>query len=153
MSQRASILGAHRFLRKLPSGQIERLAEMAEHVSFPAHCRLFEEGTPARSFWLIDAGQVAVDTLVPGRGRVTIELLGRDDVLGLSWLQPPYQWQHGAITTQPMQAFQFDAAKVRQACEEDPELGYELLKRLMAVAAQRLQATRARMVQARSTAA
>jgi len=107
----------------------------------------------ARKFWLIDAGQVALDAMVPGDGRVTIEMLGRGDLLGLSWLQPPYTWKYGAITTQPMQAFEFDAEAVRAACAKDPVLGYELLLRFMAVAAHRLQATRARLLEARATAA
>lgn len=153
MNEQASVVGAHQFLRKLPARHAERLAALARHVSFPAQYRLFEEGTNARKFWLIDAGQVALDALVPGRGRVTIETLGRGDLLGLSWLEPPYQWQYGAITMQQTQAYEFDAAAVRQACAQDAEFGYELLIRMMAVAAHRLQATRARMLEARATAA
>ena len=148
MSGQATIIGTQSFLRHLPASQVERLSAMARHVSIPAHTRLFEEGSPAHSFWLIDAGQVALDTLVPGVGRVTIEKLGRGDVLGLSWLEPPYQYRYGAITTQPMQAFEFDAVAVRAACDADPVLGYALLDRFLAVAAQRLQATRARLIDA-----
>jgi CRP/FNR family transcriptional regulator, cyclic AMP receptor protein len=153
MTTQASIVGSHQFLHKLPAQHVEQLAGMATHVTFPAHHRLFEEGTRAHSFWLIDAGQVALDAMVPGDGVVTIELLGRGDVLGLSWLQPPYQWKYGAITTQPMQAYEFDAEAVRKACAEDTALGYELLLRFAEVAAHRLQATRARLLEARAKAA
>jgi CRP/FNR family transcriptional regulator, cyclic AMP receptor protein len=148
-----SIVGAHPFLRKLPACKAERLARLARHVSFPAQHRLFEEGTPAKKLWLIDAGQVALDTLVPGQGRVTIERIGRGDLLGLSWFQAPYVWDFGAITTQPMQAFEFDAADVRAACDADPELGYALVSRLLGVAVHRLQATRCRLAMRRDTAA
>ena len=85
---------------------------------------------------------------MPGDGRVTIEKLGRGDVLGLSWLAPPYQFKYGAVTTQPMQAFEFNAVAVRAACDADPALGYALLDRFAAVAAHRLQATRARLIDA-----
>jgi CRP-like cAMP-binding protein len=142
----ASIIGAQAFLRRLPASDVERLAAMARHVCIPAHTRLFEEGSPARAFWLIDAGQVALDTLVPGVGRVTIEQLGRGDVLGLGWLHQPHQYDYGAVTTQPMQAFEFDAVAVRAACEEDPAFGYALLERFLAIAAHRLQATRSRLI-------
>jgi CRP/FNR family transcriptional regulator, cyclic AMP receptor protein len=148
MTGQSAIVGAQSFLRGLPASQVERLSAMARHVSIPAHTRVFDEGAPARTFWLIDAGQVALDTLVPGVGRVTIEKLGRGDVLGLSWLESPYQYRYGAITTQPMQAYEFDAVAVRAACDEDPVLGYALLDRFLAVAAQRLQATRARLIDA-----
>jgi CRP-like cAMP-binding protein len=148
MTESASIIGAQQFLRRLPASQIERLAACARHVSLPTGTRLFDEGTPAHSFWLIDAGQVAIDTLVPGTGRVTIEKLGRGDVLGLSWLAPPYQFKYGAVATQPLQVFEFDARAVRAACDADPALGYALLDRFLTVAAHRLQATRARLIDA-----
>jgi CRP-like cAMP-binding protein len=112
----------------------------------PAGQRLFEEGATANRFWLIDAGQVTLDAMVPGQGRVIIEALGRGDVVGLSWLLPPYQWRFGAITTQPMQAFEFDAHAVRRACDNDPALASELSQRFSRVVVQRLQATRARLL-------
>jgi CRP/FNR family transcriptional regulator, cyclic AMP receptor protein len=148
MAGQAAIIGAQSFLRQLPACQVERLSACARHVSVPPRTRLFDEGAPAHAFWLIDAGQIAVDTLVPGDGRVTIEKLGRGAVLGLSWLAPPYQFKYGAVTTQPMQAFEFDAVAVRAACDADPALGYALLDRFAAVAAHRLQATRARLIDA-----
>jgi len=149
MSERTSIVAAHQFLRKMPAAHAERMAALATHVTFPARQMIFEEGTPARKFWLIDAGQAELEARVPGNGRVIIEELGRGDLLGLSWLQPPYQWQYGAIATQPVQAFEFEAAAVREAMAADPEFGFELMTRLMAVAAHRLNATRARLLQAR----
>lgn len=146
MGERISHIGGQPFLRGLPARYVDRLAEFACHVSLPARHRLFDEGGTADKFWLIDAGQVALDMLVPGQGRITIELLGRGDVIGLSWLQEPYQWRYGAITTQPLQAIEFDARAVRQACSLDPAFGYALVTRFMAVAARRLQTTRARLI-------
>jgi CRP/FNR family transcriptional regulator, cyclic AMP receptor protein len=153
MTEHSAIIAGQPFLRGMTPGQIERLAAMARHVRIPAGDRLFEEGTTARSFWLIDAGRVALDVLVPGDGRVIIETLGRGDVVGLSWLQPPCQFRYGAVILQPLQAFEFDAADVKAACDADPVLGYALLSRFMAVAARRLQATRARLFQAHTSAA
>lgn len=152
MTEQMPALAAQSFLRNLPADCIVRLAETARHVSVPAGYRLFDEDSPARKFWIIDAGQVALDTLVPGVGRVAIERLGRGDVVGLSWLQAPYQFRYGAVATQLMQAYEFDAVAVRAACELDPGLGYALLDRFLAVALHRLQATRARLIEARSTA-
>jgi CRP/FNR family transcriptional regulator, cyclic AMP receptor protein len=146
MTECTAIVGAQPFLRQLSASQVERLAGCARHVSVPAGTRLFDEGAPARSFWLIDAGQVALDTLVPGTGRVIIEKLGRGDVLGLSWLTPPRQFKFGAVATQPLQAFEFDATAVRTACGADTALGYALLDRFLAVAAHRLQVTRSRLI-------
>ena len=149
MGEQTSLVGAQPFLRGLPARYVARLADIANHVKLPARYRLFEEGGTADKFWLIDAGQAALDVLVPGQGTMVIEALGRGDVIGLSWLQQPYQWRYGAITTQPMQAIEFDARAVRLACSVDPAFGYALITRFMAVASNRLQATRARLIEAR----
>lgn len=114
MVQPVSQVRAQPFLRGLPESYIAQLAANAQHVSLPARYRLFDEGGTADRFWIIDAGQAALDVLVPGEGMTVIETLGRGDVIGLSWLQQPYQWRYGAITTQPMQATEFDARAVRR---------------------------------------
>jgi CRP/FNR family transcriptional regulator, cyclic AMP receptor protein len=147
-AQQIAVLGAQPFLRGMPPAQLAMLAGLCEHVAIPSGQRLFDEGSMAGRFWVIDAGQVTLDATVPGQGRVTIETLGRGDVIGLSWMLPPYQWRFGAIATQPMQAFAFDAAAVRAACDADPVLGYQLSRRFSAVVAHRLQATRARLIEA-----
>jgi CRP/FNR family transcriptional regulator, cyclic AMP receptor protein len=145
--QQVSVLGALPFLRGMPPATLAELAGLCEHVTIAAGRRLFDEGTRADRFWIIDAGQVTLDATVPGQGRVIIEKLGRGDVIGLSWMLPPYQWRFGAVATQPTQAFAFDAAAVRAACDADPVLGYELSRRFSAVVVRRLQATRARLVE------
>ena len=142
------MLGALPFLRGMPSAQLIELAELCEHVSIPSRQRLFDEGSRADRFWMIDAGQVTLDASVPGEGRVIIETLGRGDVIGLSWMLPPYQWCFSAVATQPAQAFVFDAPAVRAACDADPILGYELSRRFSAVVVHRLQATRLRLIEA-----
>jgi CRP-like cAMP-binding protein len=146
--QQTSVLGAQPFLRGMPSAQLAVLAELCEHVTIPSRERLFDEGCQADRCWIIDAGRVALDASVPGQGRVIIETLGRGDVIGLSGMLPPYQWRFGAVATQPTQAFVFDARAVRAACDTDPVLGYELSRRFSAVVVNRLQATRARLIEA-----
>jgi len=146
--EQVSVLGAQPFLRGMPAAQLAELAGLCEHVTIPSRQRLFEEDSRADRFWIIDAGQVTLDASIPGDGRMVIETLGRGDVLGLSWMLPPYQWRYGAVATQPTQAFVFDAPAVRAACDADPVLGYELSRRFSAVVVRRLQATRARLIEA-----
>jgi CRP/FNR family transcriptional regulator, cyclic AMP receptor protein len=140
------VLGSHPFLHGLPAHHVARLTPHARSVRMPDHYRLFEEGGTADRFWLIQAGQVALDTVVPGRGRVIIEQLGRGDVLGLSWLFPPFRWGFGAITTQPVHAFEFDGPAIRAECGQDPEFGREMTRRFLRVTLHRLQATRGRLL-------
>jgi CRP/FNR family cyclic AMP-dependent transcriptional regulator len=152
MTTEKAILAAQPFLRGMADGHLAKLASLCEHVAVPTRQRLFDEGATADRFWLIDAGQVTIDTIVPGRGRLTIEVLGRGDVIGLAWLTPPYQWRFGALATQPMQAYQFDARAVRAACDEDPALGYELSRRVSGLLVRRLQAIHTRLLDASARA-
>ncbi len=139
-------LTVHPFVRGMAEEHIARLSEVTRYISVPARCRLFEEGGTADRFWLIEAGQVALDLHVPGHGPIIIETVGRGDVIGWSWLFPPYQWQLGAATMQPTQAFELDGRAVRGLLAADPVLGRELTSRFIAVVVHRLQATRIRLL-------
>jgi CRP/FNR family transcriptional regulator, cyclic AMP receptor protein len=145
--QDKSVLGAQPFLRGLSDRHLARLAASCQHIAVPARHRLFEEGATADRFWLVDAGHVKLDAMMPGGSRLIIETLGRGDIVGLSWMMPPYQWGFGAITAQPTQAFEFDARAVRDACDDDPGLGYEISRRFSMAVVRRLQATRTRLLE------
>jgi CRP-like cAMP-binding protein len=141
-----SVLGTHPLLRALADPHLSQLAGHGQAVTFPDRQRLFEEGQSATRFWLIQAGQVALDAIVPGHGRMVIEMIGRGEAVGLSWLLPPYRWGFGAITTQRVQAFEFDATAIRAACERDPAFGHEMTDRFLRVTLHRLQETRKRLL-------
>jgi CRP/FNR family cyclic AMP-dependent transcriptional regulator len=147
MTTNKAILGAQPFLRGMADDHLAKLATLCQHIAIPPRQRLFEEGTRADRFWLIDAGQVTIDTTVPGQGRLIIASLGRGDMIGVTWLLPPYQWRFGAVTAQPMQAYEFDAPAVRAACDEDPSLGYELGRRVSGVLVRRLEAIHRRLLE------
>ena len=142
----AAALATHPFLHGMSRDQLAVLAEAASDVMFPAGCRLFEDGGHAGHFWLIQSGQVSLDLQVPGQGQMKIESIGIGQLLGWSWLFPPYQWAFGAVAATAVEAFEFSAPAVRASCSTDPELGYELTTRLARVVASRLQATRVRLI-------
>jgi CRP-like cAMP-binding protein len=83
---------------------------------------------------------------IPDQGRVIIENIGMGELLGWSWLFPPYRWVFGAMAAAPVEAFEFDAAAVRECCTADPGLGSEFNQRIIRVLARRLQATRLRLI-------
>jgi CRP-like cAMP-binding protein len=106
----------------------------------------FAEGDTARRFWLIRSGHVALELHAPQGRQLIVETLGEGDLLGLSWLIPPHQWQFSATAVQDTMTFEFNADAVRAACESDAGFGYQLLQRVMSAASSRLQATRVRML-------
>ena len=142
----AAALATHQFLRGMSRDQLSVLAEVARDVRFPPRHRLFEDGGSANRFWLIRSGHVSLDLHVPGEGPVVIETIGMGQLLGWSWLFPPWQWAFGAVTVTAVEAFEFDAPAVRERCGADLELGYELNQRVSRVLAQRLQAARIRLI-------
>jgi len=142
----ATALGGHPFLHGMSSRHLEALAETATDVVFPAGHRILTEGGYADRLWLIRSGSVTLDTLVSGQGRVVIETIGMGGLLGWSWLFSPYQWAFGAVCASPVDAFELDAAAVRNRCAADPALGYDLTVRTARVLADRLRVTRTRLV-------
>jgi CRP/FNR family transcriptional regulator, cyclic AMP receptor protein len=142
----AAALARHPFLHGISRDQLAVLAEAARDVKFPARHRLFEDGSNASRFWLIQSGHVLLDLHIPGEGPVVIETIGMGELLGWSWLFPPYRWAFGAVAATPVEAFEFDPAAVREFCAGDPGLGYELNQRVTRVLVNRLQATRIRLI-------
>ena len=115
-------------------------------MRFAARQRLFSEGQPAQGCWLIEDGRVALDMAVPGRGQVVLQTLGPGDVLGWSWLVPPHRWHYGATAVLPTTATELDTERLRALAELDPRFGYTLVLTLFEAVLQRLQATRARLL-------
>ncbi|WP_109522652.1 MULTISPECIES: cyclic nucleotide-binding domain-containing protein [Nocardia] len=128
-----------------PDG-LETLRAAGREVSFPAGHRLIAEGGPADRCWLIRDGRIVLDAQVPGRGSVVIQSLGRGDLLGWSWLVPPYRWHFGASAAEPVRAVEFDSAALADLAAADPEFGRSLILTLFEALLERLQATRARLL-------
>ncbi|MFD5319218.1 cyclic nucleotide-binding domain-containing protein [Streptomyces sp. NPDC127098] len=134
------------FLAGLTPPHRGELLALGGTVSFPADSRLFEEGQPADRFWLLTSGSVALDIHVSGRPAPIIETLGPGDLLGWSWLFPPYRWHLGARALSPVACDEFEVRAVRARCDADPAFGYDLARAVAAVVGQRLKATRMRLL-------
>jgi CRP/FNR family cyclic AMP-dependent transcriptional regulator len=130
----------------LDDDELELIAGCASNVVVPAGERLFREGDPADTFYLVRHGLVALDAYVPSRGQVTVETVGAGEIVGWSWLLPPYRWHFTGRTVEALRAVQFDGACLRGKCEDDPLLGYDLLTRFSQVLVGRLQATRLQLM-------
>ncbi|MEV7326223.1 cyclic nucleotide-binding domain-containing protein [Streptomyces sp. NPDC093970] len=139
---------AIKLLTALPQAQRERLMELAEEVSFPEDARIFEAGGTADRFWVIRSGAVNLDQEVTSHKRVTVATLGAGDLLGWSWLFPPYAWDFGAVAFSQVRAYEYDAAAVLALCVEDPLLGLSLVRTVAEILASRLEVTRGKLLDA-----
>jgi CRP-like cAMP-binding protein len=138
-------LAAHPFLRGIRPGQLEALGAAASDVTFEPGQRIFEVGGYAGRFWLIQSGHIHLDVHVQGEP-VIVETVGIGDLLGWSWLFPPFTWAFGAVALSPVRAFEFDAAAVRACLAADPALGGEVTRRVAGVMVKRLTAARTRLL-------
>jgi CRP/FNR family cyclic AMP-dependent transcriptional regulator len=137
----------HPFLADLPADWLHRLTMQADPVMWPAGRRIFREDARADHFWLLRCGAVVLDFHVPGFGDVVVERVGAGGVIGSSWLVAPHRWTLGAVAAEDCHAIEFDGRGVRALIAEDPDFGRELIARIFAVMAARLQAARGRLVE------
>ena len=122
------------------------IAGCGKNEVFPPDSHLMREGDEADVFYAIRSGAVAMEIFVPQRGALTVETIGEGDLLGWSWLVEPYRVHLDARAVEETHVIGFDAACLRGKCEEDPALGYELMKRFVPVIVERLRATRVRLL-------
>jgi CRP/FNR family cyclic AMP-dependent transcriptional regulator len=140
------ILAEHPFFKELETRYLQLVIGCASNVRFNAGEFIFREGEEANEFYLIRHGKVALEIFAPPRGSVTVQTIGEGEILGFSWLIPPYHWRFDARALELTRAIALDGKCLRTKCEEDQGLGYQLMKRFSHIVEQRLQATRVQLL-------
>jgi CRP/FNR family transcriptional regulator, cyclic AMP receptor protein len=140
------LLAVHPFFTGIDAGAVRQLGACSHNVSFRAGDVLFREGEDADRLFVLRRGRVALDVHVPGRGLQVISTVDAGDVVGWSWLVPPYRWFFDARAVTHVSAISVDATCLRARCDADPALGYALMRRVAQVMYQRLQASRLRVL-------
>ena len=126
--------------------QLTLLTDCAMARHFDTNQKILGEGEFANGFYLVETGKVALESETGFGKTIPIQILGAGDLLGWSWMFPPYVWQFTARAIEPTTALFFYGTILREYCEKDHSLGYELLKRMSVVMIKRLQAARKKML-------
>jgi len=134
------------FFSGFAPAELAILTKHCRQVSWPAGTEVIREGQVANEFFLVLDGRLVVQTLVPGRGEVTLQTLTRGDVLGWSWLTTNASFAFSAHTLQPTTALVFDGMVLMRECEQHPRLGYLLMRRFALVMSDRLRHTRMQLL-------
>lgn len=140
------ILVEHPFLKNLDKNYLRIIVGCASNVRFEPGQVIFHEGEEANYFYVIRHGQVALEINAAERGILTVETLGEGDVMGWSWLVPPYRWHYDAQALSLVRAIALDGKCLRKKCDEDHSLGYELLSRFFPILMDRLQHTQMQLM-------
>ncbi|WP_029008297.1 cyclic nucleotide-binding domain-containing protein [Azospirillum halopraeferens] len=136
------LLREHPFFREFDAEALALMAGCARNERFEAGQVILRAGDAADRFYILRHGDVAVEVAIPGRGRRPLETLHAGDILGWSWLVPPYRLTFDARALTLVRAISLDAACLRAKMEENHEMGYRLLQRFVPVMAERLTAAR-----------
>ena len=139
-------LAQHPFLAGLDRRSLRQLAGLASHKRFDPHQMISCEGHPANECFLVCQGKVGIETALLGCEAIVIQTQGAGDVVGWSWLLPPYEWHYSTRALEPTEVIALDGKSLRSLCEEDHDLGYEIMKRFAQVIVRRLVATRERLL-------
>jgi CRP-like cAMP-binding protein len=139
-------LAHHPIFSSLDSRDVDLIAGCGTNAHFGRDDYLFREGEPADRFYVVRHGSVALETAAPQAGILTIETIEKGEVLGWSWLFPPYRWHFSARALEPVRAVSLDGACLREKCEQDHDFGYALMRRFGAIVIERLQATRLQLL-------
>lgn len=140
------LLSAHPFFRGLDQKYIKLLVGCASNVAYKPGEFIFREGEDADKFYIIRQGKVVIETFSPVKGAIPIHTRQHDEVLGWSWLIPPYKWHFDARAYEVTRAIALDGKCLREKCEADHDFGYEIMKRFALVITERLEATRLQLL-------
>jgi CRP-like cAMP-binding protein len=137
---------SHPFFRNLKPEHLAIVTESAKEMKFKAGETLFREGEPASQFYLIEGGRVVLEAHDAVDGTAQVQDLTGGQVLGWSWLFPPFTWHFQARAAEPTTGIAVNSGHLLMAAERDPSFGYELMKRVAGIVIQRLQATRKQLL-------
>ncbi len=142
----ADELAEHPFFAGLPSHYVEVLSGCGENAIYKADSLIAAEGSRADLFFVLRSGRVALELQHAPQPPVRIQTLDAGDVVGWSWLFPPYRWSFDVRAVQDVRAIRLSGRCIRDHCDEDPAMGYALMQRFSRLMMQRLEATRLQLL-------
>ena len=146
-NQLLTLVAQQPFFKGLSGPDLQLLADSAMATQFEAGQWIFRQGDPANRFYLILEGKVLIESEVKERGMIPIRTLGPGDDLAWAWLFPPYYMHFNACAIEPTRAIFFYGTRLREQCEANHELGYQLMKRIAQVVIRNLNATQQRLLE------
>lgn len=141
------LLAEHPFFADMDRGALDIIVGCCANHVFKPGTYLFRQGEPANKFYLIREGMVSFEIYVPGRPPIAVETVEAGEIIGWSWLVPPYEWGNDCRAIETVRAFSVDGACLRGKLDSDRVLGYEIYKRFLPIMARRLFNDRLRIVE------
>jgi len=141
-----ALLTEHPFFKDMTTPHRTLIAGCGKNVVFDTGELLARTGETANAFFAIRHGRMSIELHSPERGPLILQTLEAGDIVGWSWLFPPYHWKFDVRAVEQVRAISFDGACLRGKCERDPAMGYDFMKRFAQVFMERLEATRLQLL-------
>lgn len=141
-----ALLEEHPFFEGMSSAYRALIAGCGRNVRFDAGAVIATAGDAADRFFAIRHGRASIELHAPGRGPLVLQTAEAGEILGWSWLFPPYRWTFDVRAVETVRAISFDATCLRGKCDQDPAMGYEFMQRFSRVFLHRLEAARLQLL-------
>ena len=148
MSQQSikDYLSTHAFFSGLDDEFIQYVTNSATELQLKKGDILFRQGEFADKFFILRKGGISVQVPALVGPPLEIQHLSEDQILGWSWLIPPFRWHFLARVEEDSDLLEFDGIALLAHCEEDPKFGYELFKHFAGLMSERLEVARQKMM-------
>lgn len=143
------LLREHPFLRDLNPLYLDSISDCATPLTLSAGSFVFHKGEVVESCYLIRQGRINLQLRRDDGSAMVVETLGYGDVLGWSWLEPPYRATLDARVILNTTVIRLDGACLRRCIEADDRLGFILYKRFKPIMARHMAASRRQFYQNR----
>ena len=132
--------------KELGEKTLEALAASGTERQFADNVYLLRTGDPADRFFLVREGRVSIELPAGYKRTTAIQTIDAGELLGWSWLIPPYQFRISARAVGPVSVYSFDAKTVRERMDKDHDVGYEIQRCFTRLLAQRLEGALSQIV-------
>jgi CRP-like cAMP-binding protein len=141
-----ALLGEHGFFKTMSPAFRSLIAGCGKNVHFKSGELLAKTADSANQFFAIRDGRAAIELHSPERGPLILQTVEAGDIVGWSWLFPPYRWKFDVRAVEDVRAISFDGECLRGKCERDPAMGYDFMKRFAQVFMERLESARLQLL-------
>ena len=139
-------LSAHEFFSGFSDDVLKFLCECSSTREIKKGQILFRQGENADKFYVVRDGHISIQIPAIMGPDLEIQTLGKNQVLGWSWLISPYKWNFQTKAEEDTELLEFDGTAILARCEQDTKFGYGLLKKFAALMSVRLNAARHKMM-------
>jgi CRP-like cAMP-binding protein len=141
-----ALLAEHSFFKHFPPEYRTLIAGCGKNVYFEAGRFLAKTGEPANEFFAVRHGRASIELHSDARGPLILHTVEPGEIVGWSWLFPPYRWSFDVRSVDEIRAISFDGECLRGKCERDPAMGFDFMKRFARVFMDRLEAARLQLL-------